>query len=72
MIMKKTGKKFLSLLMAVLMLVGLAMPNGLLAPTAKAAAGEEPEHSKTATQNGDGTITLELTVTGDADDETQE
>ena len=66
--MKHKGKKILSLLLAVLMLVGLAVPTGILAPTAKAAAGDPPAHGKSSADNGDGTYTIELTVTGDADD----
>ena len=34
---------------------------------ANADAGDEPAHSKTQTDNGDGTYKLELSVTGDAD-----
>ena len=34
--------------------------------------GDVPEHSKLAKENGDGTYKIELTVTGDADDDTQE
>ena len=70
--MKKTGKRILGLLLAVLMLVGLAVPTGVLAPAAKAAAGDVPDHSKKISDNGDGTYKIELTVTGDADDETDE
>ena len=36
------------------------------------AAGQEPDHDKIINPNGDGTFNLELSVTGDADDETQE
>ena len=79
--MKHKGKKILSLLLAVLMLVGLAVPTGILAPIAWAADGDEepaeptvepvvPEHQKTVKPNGDGTYQIELTVTGDADAET--
>ena len=35
-------------------------------------AGDIPQHSKTATSNDDGTYKLELSVTGDADDNVQE
>ncbi len=35
------------------------------------AAGQEPAHSKTASDNGDGTYKLELSVTGDADTEVE-
>ena len=65
--MKHKGKKILSLLLAVLMLLGLTVPSGILAQPAKAKAGDTPGHSKTATPNGDGTTKLELSVTGDAD-----
>ena len=69
--MKKTGKRILGLFLAVLMLVGLAVPTGIMAPTARAEGEEEeffiPEHSKSVKSNGDGTYTIELTVTGDAD-----
>ena len=68
--MKHTGKKILSLLLALLMLVGLTMPAEVLTQPARAAAGDEPAHSKTVTSNGDGTYTIELTVTGDAVSET--
>ncbi|MBR2599702.1 MAG: Cna B-type domain-containing protein [Erysipelotrichaceae bacterium] len=37
-----------------------------------AAACDEPAHSKTSTPNGDGTQKIELTVTGDADDDVSE
>ena len=35
-------------------------------------AGDAPDHLKLIEDNGDGTYTIELTVTGDADNETQE
>ena len=61
--------KAIGLVMAfVLAFAGLcAMPL-----TANAATGQTPAHGKTAHDNGDGTYKLELSVTGDADDETQE
>ncbi len=65
--MKNKGKRFLSLLLALLMLVGLTMPTQILSPRVKAAAGQVPAHGKYATDNGDGTTKLELSVTGDAD-----
>ena len=40
--------------------------------SARAEAGDVPAHSKTITDNGDGTYKLELSVTGDADPVTQE
>ena len=43
-----------------------------LSTVAYAAEGDEPYHEKAITDNEDGTYTLELSVTGDADDETQE
>ena len=67
--MKHTGKKLLSLLLALLMLVGLTMPAEVLSQPARAAAGQTPAHSKSVTSNGDGTYTIELTVTGDAESE---
>lgn len=39
--------------------------------TASAAAGDAPAHSKTIEDNGDGTYKIELTVTGDSDDQTE-
>ena len=69
--MKHKGKKVLSLLLAALMIVGLVMPSGALAPSAKAAAGDEPAHEKTVTANGDGTYTIALNVTGDSEKQIQ-
>ncbi len=68
--MKHKSKKLLSLLLALLMLVGLTMPADVLTQPARAAAGQTPAHSKSVTSNGDGTYTIELTVTGDAESET--
>ena len=44
---------------------------GTLSGIASADAGDEPAHSKTLTDNGDGTFKLELSVTGDADTEVE-
>ena len=54
-------KRFLAVLMTIVIVLGV-MPN-----VAIAAAGQEPPHSKTLKDNGDGTYKLELGVTGDAD-----
>ena len=65
-------RTFLSVLLVLAMLFSAVMPNGLGAVTAYADEDDEPgyfipEHDKSSTSNGDGTYTLELSVTGDAD-----
>ena len=52
--------------------LSLVMVLSLVPQIAFAEAGDPPEHSKTVTLNEDGTYKIELTVTGDADTETQE
>ena len=73
--MKQTGKTygiaplraFLSVLLVLTMVFSAAMPNGLGAWKAYAAAGELPDHAKILQQNPDGTYTIALNVKGDAD-----
>ena len=67
---KRIGRKMLCLIVAFVMVITLVprMPASL----AYAAAGDVPDHSKTLDNNEDGTFKLELSVTGDADNETQE
>ncbi len=62
-------KRTLTLLLCAAMIITYT-PLSMI--TAYADAGDVPAHSKDITDNGDGTYTLELSVTGDADNETQE
>ncbi|MBR5730518.1 MAG: hypothetical protein IKX89_01060, partial [Firmicutes bacterium] len=64
-------KKLLALLLTLVMVLSLI-------PQVSFAADEEglnpdgsPRHSKTRTNNGDGTYKIELAVTGDSDDESE-
>ena len=67
--MKKTSfVRFLSLLMVLCMVMTMGM---FRAQTASADTGDTPAHSKTATDNEDGTYKLELSVTGDAKTEVE-
>ena len=63
---KRTRKLTFICLSVVLVLV---MIGAFIYGIPKAAAGNPPAHSKTRTDNGDGTYKIELAVTGDADDE---
>ena len=47
--MKNKGKRFLSLFLALLMLVGLTMPTQILSPRVKAAAGQVPASTQRTT-----------------------
>ncbi len=64
---RKQRRKVFSWLMVLCMVLTMFTPQ-----FASAEAGQVPAHSKTIHDNGDGTYNLELSVTGDADDETQE
>ena len=59
-------RKLLAIVLTVVMVLSL------LPQIAFAEAGEAPAHSKNVSLNEDGTYKIELTVTGDADTETQE
>ena len=74
--MQKRVKKLLKVMagiLAVILFVGVftALTN-YGSVTSRAEAGDVPGHGKSIEDNGDGTYTLELSVTGDADNETQE
>ena len=63
----KLTRAFLSVLLVLTMVLSAAMPNGLGAWKAYAAAGDVPAHEKILQANDDGTYTIALTVTGDAE-----
>ena len=67
---KKFLWKVLKSLLAIVMCVGVISWQGLV--RVNAAAGDEPAHDKVVNDNGDGTYTIELSVTGDADTEIEE
>ena len=67
-ITKKVIKTVFVCLVTLMMLLSCLQLSGITA--VNAAAGDIPDHSKTLTDNKDGTYTIELTVTGDADTET--
>ena len=69
-VVKKLGKLMLCLLFS--LAIAATMIPGLFESTAYADAGDTPSHKKTSESNGDGTYKLELSVTGDADNEAQE
>ena len=60
-------KRIVAVILALLVAITFLPFSGFNLTTAKAAEGDPPAHSKTATPNEDGTYKLELTVTGDAD-----
>ena len=63
------SKRLLALLLSILMVVGLLPAMVWAADEVDPATGETsdaPDHDKLRYDNGDGTYTLELTVTGDA------
>ena len=68
---KKWAKHIIAFLVVAAMAIALFPFTGLKMVT-KADAGDVPAHEKKITENGDGTYKLELTVTGDADDDVQE
>ncbi len=59
-------RKLLAIVLTVVMVLSL------VPQIAFADAGDTPKHSKNVSKNEDGTYKIELTVTGDADTETQE
>ena len=61
----RIGRKFLCLVIALVMVMTL-IPR-LPASFAYAAAGDEPDHAKILQVNEDGTYTIALDVTGDAE-----
>ena len=69
---KKLAKAMAGVLAAVLFVGLFAVLSDFGSVTALADAGDPPVTSKTLDYNGDGTYTLELSVTGDADNQTQE
>ena len=67
--MRSFKRIWVTLLLALAMAITY-MPMTMV--TSYAAAGDPPAHSKNRTDNHNGTYQIELTVTGDADDETEE
>ncbi len=66
---ERRKRAFLSAILILAILVANFVPSGLTLTKVYAEDGDYfiPEHSKTSEDNGDGTYTLELSVTGDAD-----
>ena len=72
--MNAQKKRWLKKAIVVFAIVALALalfPFAGLKTVTKAAVGDEPAHTKSRTDNGDGTYKLEMTVTGDADVDVQ-
>ena len=73
--MNNYGKNRSILRLVMLFVLSLAMAwtmiPGLIGSTVYAAAGNVPDHSKTLIKNDDGTYTIALSVTGDAEKVTQ-
>ncbi len=67
----KWPKRAVAAILAVLLAITFLPFSNFNLVTAKADVGDPPAHSKSRSDNGDGTYKIELTVTGDADDQTE-